>query len=138
MAAERATSSPVRHASQRRSLRELTHHTAIRFVLSDAYTAMGRQERQNLLHEGSSTTNTFSAYVELVFDNTDQRFPTGNSEVVLRRTIGAKKDEYALDRKSTGKAEVKSLLESAGFSRSNPYYIVPQGRVRLWLVWLAR
>ena len=22
-----------------------------------------------------------------------------------------------------------SLLESAGFSRSNPYYIVPQGRV---------
>jgi len=26
-----------------------------------------------------------------------------------------------------------SLLESAGFSRSNPYYIVPQGRVRLSL-----
>lgn len=24
-----------------------------------------------------------------------------------------------------------SLLESAGFSRSNPYYIVPQGRVCL-------
>jgi structural maintenance of chromosome 3 (chondroitin sulfate proteoglycan 6) len=24
-----------------------------------------------------------------------------------------------------------SLLESAGFSRSNPYYIVPQGRVTM-------
>lgn len=25
-----------------------------------------------------------------------------------------------------------SLLESAGFSRANPYYIVPQGRVSYW------
>lgn len=43
--------------------------------------------------------------------------------------MGAKKDEYSLDRKATGKGEVMSLLEAAGFSRSNPYYIVPQGRV---------
>ena len=50
--------------------------------------------------------------------------------LLLRRTIGLKKDEYQLDRKSTSKAEVMSVLESAGFSRSNPYYIVPQGRVR--------
>lgn len=27
------------------------------------------------------------------------------------------------------KADVMSLLESAGFSKSNPYYIVPQGRI---------
>jgi len=40
-----------------------------------------------------------------------------------------KKDEYSLDKKSASKAEVMNLLESAGFSRSNPYYIVPQGRV---------
>lgn len=32
------------------------------------------------------------------------------------------------------KADVMSMLESAGFSRSNPYYIVPQGRVRVCLV----
>lgn len=43
--------------------------------------------------------------------------------------IGLKKDEYTLDRKSATKAEVLNLLESAGFSRSNPYYIVPQGRI---------
>lgn len=70
-----------------------------------------------------------SAYVEVIFDNTDDRFPTGKSELILRRTIGLKKDEYTLDRKNATKADVMNLLESAGFSRSNPYYIVPQGRV---------
>jgi structural maintenance of chromosome 3 (chondroitin sulfate proteoglycan 6) len=47
----------------------------------------------------------------------------------LRRTIGLKKDEYSLDKKVVTKSEVMNLLESAGFSRSNPYYIVPQGRI---------
>ncbi|WOO77394.1 Chromosome segregation protein sudA [Vanrija pseudolonga] len=102
---------------------------AIRFVLSDDYQNMNREERQRLLHEGTSTTTTLSAYVEIVFDNKDGRFPTSLDEVHLRRTIGLKKDEYSLDRKSVTKAEVLNLLESAGFSRSNPYYIVPQGRI---------
>ncbi|WVQ96685.1 hypothetical protein IAU59_003791 [Kwoniella sp. CBS 9459] len=103
--------------------------SAIRFVLSDQYTKMSREERQRLLHEGTSTTTTLSAYVEIVFDNTDGRFPTGRPELVLRRTIGLKKDEYSLDRKSASKSEVDQLLESAGFSKANPYYIVPQGRI---------
>jgi structural maintenance of chromosome 3 (chondroitin sulfate proteoglycan 6) len=126
--------------------RMLTDVVAIRFVLSDQYTSMTREERQRLLHEGTSTTTTLSAYVEIVFDSqliqhrrrgadshsldTDGRFPTSLPELHLRRTIGLKKDEYSLDRKSASKAEVMNLLESAGFSRSNPYYIVPQGRVR--------
>src|ERR1700712_5196382 len=101
---------------------------AIRFVLSDAYTQMGREERNALLHEGSGSA-VMSAYVEAIFDNSDERFPTGKPELVLRRTIGVKKDEYSLDRKNATKADVMNLLESAGFSRSNPYYIVPQGRV---------
>ncbi|KAL2820881.1 RecF/RecN/SMC [Aspergillus cavernicola] len=101
---------------------------AIRFVLSDAYTHLGREERQALLHEGSGSA-VMSAYVEIIFDNSDERFPTGKPELVLRRTIGLKKDEYTLDRKNATKSDVMNLLESAGFSRSNPYYIVPQGRV---------
>ncbi|KAI0023216.1 condensin complex component SMC3 [Xylariomycetidae sp. FL0641] len=101
---------------------------AIRFVLSDAYTQMGREERQALLHEGSGSA-VMSAYVEVIFDNSDDRFPTGNKEVILRRTIGLKKDEYSLDKKVVTKTDVANLLEAAGFSRSNPYYIVPQGRV---------
>ncbi|MCJ1427549.1 Structural maintenance of chromosomes protein 3, partial [Sticta canariensis] len=101
---------------------------AIRFVLSDAYTQMGREERQALLHEGTGAA-VMSAFVEIIFDNSDDRFPTGKPELVLRRTIGMKKDEYSLDRKNATKSDVMNLLESAGFSRSNPYYIVPQGRV---------
>ncbi|GKT53205.1 chromosome segregation protein [Colletotrichum tofieldiae] len=101
---------------------------AIRFVLSDAYTQMTREERQALLHEGSGSA-VMSAYVEIIFDNSDERFPTGGKEVILRRTIGTKKDEYSVDRKVVTKNDVVNLLEAAGFSRSNPYYIVPQGRV---------
>ncbi|CAB4408992.1 unnamed protein product [Rhizophagus irregularis] len=86
------------------------------------------EERQALLHEGTGPA-TMSAYVEIIFDNSDNRFPTGKDEVVLRRTIGLKKDEYSLDKKSATKTDVMNLLESAGFSRSNPYYIVPQGRI---------
>ncbi|PHT79981.1 hypothetical protein T459_18033 [Capsicum annuum] len=50
-------------------------------------------------------------------------------EVRLRRTIGLKKDEYFLDGKHITKTEVQNLLESAGFSRSNPYYVVQQGKI---------
>jgi structural maintenance of chromosome 3 (chondroitin sulfate proteoglycan 6) len=72
-----------------------------------------------------------SAYVEVTFDNRGGRFPSnaGKDEFVLRRTIGAKKDEYSMDRKNATKREVFDVLESAGLSRSNPFYIVPQGRV---------
>ena len=47
----------------------------------------------------------------------------------MRRSIGLTLDEYSLDGKATSKSDVNSFLESAGFSRANPYYIVPQGRV---------
>lgn len=69
---------------------------AIRFVLNDAYTKLGQEERQALLHEG---TGQIAAYVEIVFDNVDGRFPTGKDEVIIRRTVGLKKDEYSLDKK---------------------------------------
>lgn len=49
-----------------------------------------------------------------------------SEEVVLRRTIGLKKDEYFLNRKRYTRTDVVNLLESAGFSSSNPYYIVQQ------------
>ena len=70
-----------------------------------------------------------SAYAEIVFDNSDNRLPVDREEVRLRRTIGLKKDEYYLDRKHITKAEVINLLESAGFSRTNPYYCVKQGEI---------
>ena len=40
-----------------------------------------------------------SAYVEIVFDNSDNRLPVDKAEVRLRRSIGMKKDDYYLDKK---------------------------------------
>lgn len=50
-------------------------------------------------------------------------------EIFLRRVIGAKKDQYFLNKKVVPRSEVVNLLESAGFSNSNPYYIVKQGKI---------
>lgn len=101
---------------------------AIRFVLSDAYTNMSREERQALLHEGSGSA-VMSAYVEIIFDNKDKRFSEPGDEVVIRRTIGLKKDEYSVDKKVQTRADVLKILETAGFAKENPFYIVPQGRI---------
>ena len=49
--------------------------------------------------------------------------------MILRRSVGLKKDEYSLDRKPVTKSDVANLLQAAGFSKSNPFYIVPQGRI---------
>lgn len=37
---------------------------------------------------------------------------------------------YSMHSSCCSKNDVMNLLESAGFSRSNPYYIVKQGKVR--------
>ncbi|KAK8928708.1 Structural maintenance of chromosomes protein 3 [Platanthera zijinensis] len=102
---------------------------AIRFVLSDLIQNLRSEDRQALLHEGAGH-QVISAFVEIVFDNSDNRIPVDKEEVRLRRTIGVKKDECFLDGKHvTSKTEVINLLESAGFSRSNPYYVVQQGKI---------
>jgi len=101
---------------------------AIQFVLSDKFAAMRKETRQALLHEGTGR-EVMSASVEVIFDNKDRRFPLEKDEVSLKRTIGLKKDEYFLDEKHMSKSDIVNLLESAGLSRSNPYYIVPQGKV---------
>ncbi|KAA8495602.1 Chromosome segregation protein sudA [Porphyridium purpureum] len=101
---------------------------AIRFVLADAYGSLRAEERVALLHEGAGSS-VLSAYVEIVFDNSLGRLPVEKDRVALRRIVGLKKDEYVLDRRNVTRAEVFNLLEAAGFSRSNPYYIMQQGKV---------
>lgn len=70
-----------------------------------------------------------SGFVEIHFDNSDKRFPVDSTEVRLRRNIGLTKADYYLNGKHISSDDVMNLLESAGFSRSNPYYIVQQGKV---------
>eukprot|EP00559_Dactyliosolen_fragilissimus_P001253 CAMPEP_0184864430 /NCGR_PEP_ID=MMETSP0580-20130426/14928_1 /TAXON_ID=1118495 /ORGANISM="Dactyliosolen fragilissimus" /LENGTH=1284 /DNA_ID=CAMNT_0027363219 /DNA_START=16 /DNA_END=3870 /DNA_ORIENTATION=- len=103
---------------------------AVQFVLlSPKFWSLRQEERQALLHEGSGSA-AVNAFVEVVFDNSDGRMSLENSdEVVLRRTVGHKKDEFFLQRKRASRQEIMSLLEGAGFSKSNPYFIVQQGKV---------
>ena len=60
-----------------------------------------------MLHEGAGA-NVMAAFVEVVFDNSDGRLTVEMDEVVLRRTIGLKKDEFFLNRKRVTKSEVRS------------------------------
>ena len=106
----------------------LSIYLAIQFVLSDEFNHLRPEQRQALLHEGTGP-RVISAYVEIIFDNSDNRLPIDKKEVSLRRVIGSKKDQYFLSKKMVTKADVVNLLESAGFSRSNPYYIVKQGKI---------
>ncbi|CAI9270925.1 unnamed protein product [Lactuca saligna] len=102
--------------------------SAIRFVISDLFHNLRNEDKHAFLHEGAGH-QVLSAFVEIVFDNSDNRIPVDKEEVHLRRTIWTKKDEYFLDGKHITKTEVMNLLESAGFSRSNPYYVVQQGKI---------
>lgn len=102
--------------------------SAIQFVLSDEFTHLRPEQRQNLLHEGVGQ-RLGSAYVEIIFDNLDNRVPIDKEEISLKRVIGPKKDQYFLNKKNVPRSEVVNLLESAGFSNSNPYYIVKQGKI---------
>ncbi|XP_012273466.1 structural maintenance of chromosomes protein 3 [Orussus abietinus] len=101
---------------------------AIQFVLSDEFSHLRPEQRQALLHEGTGP-RVISAHVEIIFDNADGRLPIDKEEVYLRRVIGSKKDQYFLNKKIVTRSDVMNLLESAGFSRSNPYYIVKQGKI---------
>ncbi|KDD72780.1 hypothetical protein H632_c2911p0, partial [Helicosporidium sp. ATCC 50920] len=101
---------------------------AIRFVLNDLYSNLSPEDRQKLLHEGAGAAAT-SAYVELVLDNSDGRLPLDRDEVSVRRSISAQRDEYHVDKRLVSRAEVMNMLESAGFSRANPYYVVQQGKI---------
>ena len=87
---------------------------AIQFcLLAPKFATLKQEERAALLHEGTGSS-VMSAFCEIIFDNSDSRLSIEGDEVVLRRTIGLKKDEFFLNRKRVHKNEVFSLLESAG------------------------
>lgn len=102
---------------------------AIQFVLSDEYAHLKEEQRLGLLHE-STGPKVAHARVEIIFDNSEKRLMAfDNAEVKIVRQVGKKKDQYYIDNKMVARAEVVNLMESAGFSRSNPYYIVKQGKI---------
>lgn len=102
--------------------------TAIQFILSNEFATLSQQDRSAFLHEGVGSRSQ-TAKVEIVFDNADHRIPSDSSEVKIMRQVGPKKDQYSIDGKVATRSDIVNLMESAGFSRSNPYYIVKQGKI---------
>ncbi|KAI6188353.1 Structural maintenance of chromosomes protein [Aphelenchoides besseyi] len=101
---------------------------AIQFVLSNEFNNLNQEQRNNLLHEGTGQRVQL-AKVEIVFDNSLHRLPSDATEVRIARQVTSKKDQYFIDNKPASRTDILNLLESAGISRSNPYYIVKQGKV---------
>lgn len=54
---------------------------AIQFVLSDEFSHLRAEERQALLHEGTGA-RIISAYVDIVFDNSDNRLPVSMTTIM--------------------------------------------------------
>ncbi|KAK8822103.1 hypothetical protein WA538_000196 [Blastocystis sp. DL] len=102
---------------------------AIQFVLSPKYMKIDEEKMRELYYKGRSDAVT-TARVDIVFDNTDERFPIESDEVTIRRTIGGNVDSFYVNNRLYSKSEMESFLETAGFSRDNPYYMVEQGSVK--------
>ena len=56
--------------------------TAIQFVLSDEFSHLRAEQRQALLHEGTGP-RVISAFVEIIFDNTDSRIPVSIFSILI-------------------------------------------------------
>ncbi|KAB0384153.1 hypothetical protein FD755_006070 [Muntiacus reevesi] len=116
------------HSSKASILHSLGISNFLDKISSLSHSILYVRPLQTIIFEGTGP-RVISAFVEIIFDNSDNRLPIDKEEVSLRRVIGAKKDQYFLDKKMVTKNDVMNLLESAGFSRSNPYYIVKQGKI---------
>ena len=100
--------------------------SSIRFVLGDGFHSLSKEQRASLLNDD----NVISAYCSITLDNSSQTIPSLSDSLVIKRSIGLKKDEYSIDGKPATRSDLSNLLTSAGFVESNPYYIVPQGRIQ--------
>lgn len=98
---------------------------AIHFLMCGERYGCG--ERTELIHEGDQLGEE-SASVEIVFCNVDLGLP-GRREVVVKRSIGIRKDEYMVDERVVSREEVVGLFQNAGFAVDNPYFIVMQGKI---------
>ena len=86
-------------------------------MLDTSNLTLRAEDRKLLLHEGAGS-HVLSAFVEIVLDNTDGRMPIDKPEVVIRRVIGLKKDEYFIDRKHCSKNEVRDVPYKRGFGEN--------------------
>ena len=106
---------------------------AIIFVLTDKYQNLRQEEKKLLLHEEPDDKGDDAEIItiELVLDNKSRRFPVDKDTVSIMKIYNAKenREELLINQKKLLKADASNLLESAGFSKTNPYYIIQQGKI---------
>ncbi|KAI0990231.1 hypothetical protein GJ496_001697 [Pomphorhynchus laevis] len=102
---------------------------AIQFVLGDEFTHLQVESRMALLHDTADNNDEAVAFVEIVFDDSEGKLSINSDIVKIKRILTPKKDQCFLNDKCVTKSEITTILESTGFSRSNPYYVVKQGQI---------
>ena len=106
---------------------------SIIYVLTDKYQNMRQEDKKLLLHEDITDKADDSAKlsVELVIDNKSHRFPIEKDQISIMKVFDTKegKEEIVINQKRLLKSDVQNLLEGAGFMKTNPYYIIQQGKI---------
>ena len=106
---------------------------SIIYVLTDKYQNMRQEDKKLLLHEDITDKSEDSAKlsVELVIDNKSHRFPIEKDKISIMKLFDTKegKEEIVINQKRLLKSDVQNLLEGAGFMKTNPYYIIQQGKI---------
>jgi len=94
---------------------------------------MRQEDKKLLLHEDITDKADDSAKlsVELVIDNKSHRFPIEKDQITITKIFDTKegKEEILINQKRLLKSDVQNLLEGAGFMKTNPYYIIQQGKI---------
>ena len=106
---------------------------SIIYVLTDKYQNMRQEDKKLLLHEDitDKADDAAKLSVELVIDNKSHRFPIEKDQISIMKAFDTKegKEEIIINQKRLLKSDVQNLLEGAGFMKTNPYYIIQQGKI---------
>lgn len=103
---------------------------AIIFVLTDKYSNLRQEDKKLLIHEEPGE-DTQQISVELIIDNKSRRFPVDKDTINITKIyhVNDNREEILINQKKLIKSDVYNLLESAGFCKQNPYYIIQQGKI---------
>jgi structural maintenance of chromosome 3 (chondroitin sulfate proteoglycan 6) len=103
---------------------------AIIFVLTDKYSNLRGEDKKLLVHE-EANENINQISVELIIDNKSRRFPVDKDTVSITKIyhVEENREEILINGKKLMRSDVYNLLESAGFCKSHPYYIIQQGKI---------
>jgi len=99
-------------------------------VLTDKYSNLRHEDKKNLVHEEPGEEVT-QISVELVIENKLRRFPIDKDFIKITKIyyVNENIEEILINDKKFLKSDFNNLLESGGFCRQNPYYIIQQGKI---------